>query len=263
MRYAIVGGTGVYNLEGVSTVERTIETRFGEATIYEGLHEYSDIVFLTRHGKDHTIPPHKVNYRANIAALKKIGVERALGLYCVGSLKTLIAPGDFVLLDQFIDQTYNREDTFYSGGAYGLVHTDMVRPFCNSLRNLVLKEAEKQNFRIMPYGNYICFNGPRFETVAEIRYFAQIGGDVIGMTGATETMLFREAGIHYAAAGFSINFGAGLLSEKMEFKRDGLNDNIQKLSKIFISVLRDNFNQECNCNTAQRFNSPPTIDIFA
>ena len=263
MKLGIIGGTGVYQVHGVDTIEEKIETQYGPAVVYKGQSENADLVFLTRHGIDHSIPPHKVNFRANIAALKKLGVERVLATYCVGSLTTMLPPGAMVILDQFIDTASSRENTFFQGGDYGLGHTDMVEPYCITLRNTVYRIAQDKNFGLLPNGTYVCSNGPRFETSAEIRMFAQWGGDVIGMTGGTETALAREAGLHFAAVAFSVNYGAGLKHSVMKIEETGLEDRLATLMQIFIQALRRPFDQKCICDSAIHISEAPKIDLFA
>jgi 5'-methylthioadenosine phosphorylase len=263
MKVGIIGGTGVYAVPGVKTTEEIIETQYGNALVYWGLEENEDLVFLTRHGVDHSIPPHKVNYRANITALKKLGVSRVLATYCVGSLTTMLPPGGMVLLDQFIDTATHRENTFFQGGEYGLGHTDMVEPYCSTLRETVYRLAQEADFQILPSGTYVCSNGPRFETAAEIRMFASWGGEVIGMTGGTETSLAREAGLHFAAIAFSINYGAGLKHSVMTIEQEGLDVKLAKLMQIFIRALRSPFEQQCICDSAVHYSEEPKIDLFA
>ena len=260
--YGIIGGSGIYQIPGVETTEQIISTQYGEAKVYIGTGEYSDIVFLARHGVDHSIPPHKVNYRANITALKKLGVEKAFGTFAVGSLTTLVPPGHMVILDQFIDTNFNRTNTFFQGGDYGLGHTDMTEPYCRTLSAHLYPPAMAQGLPILPDGTYVCFNGPRFETAAEIRMYAHWGGDVIGMTGGTETALAREAGLHYGAVAFSINYGAGLRHTEITFEKPGLDENIGKLLMLIIKSLRAPLEMDCVCAQAVRYSEDPKIDLF-
>ena len=262
MKYGIIGGTGVYEVPGMATEEEIITTRYGQAKVYLGQGVHDDLVFLTRHGVDHTIPPHKVNYRANITALKKLGVERVLATNAVGSLTTLVPPGGMVLLDQYIDASTHREGTFFTGGEAGLGHTDVTEPYCNTLRDAVYRLAQAEDFPLLPNGTYVCTNGPRFETSAEVRMFARLGGDVVGMTGATEAALAREAGLHFAAVGISINYGAGLRNSLITIEEDGLAEKQARLMSIFIRALRSPFEPQCNCDSAVHYSAQPKIDLF-
>ena len=143
---AIMGGTGVYDpkmLEKVSSI--SVETPYGEVTCQTGLYEDKAVAFIPRHGRHHSIPPHLVNYRANIWALKKLGVRQILATTAVGSMNPAMKPGDFVLPDQFIDFTHLRVSTFYEGGDRGVVHIDMTSPYCNELRHIVSSSAKDLN----------------------------------------------------------------------------------------------------------------------
>ncbi|MEN8241614.1 MAG: MTAP family purine nucleoside phosphorylase [Chloroflexota bacterium] len=263
MRFGIIGGTAVYGVEGVETKEEIIDTQYGQAKVYLGQGKDQDIVFLTRHGADHSIPPHKVNYRANIAALKKLDVEKVMATYCVGSLITMIPPGGMVLLDQFIDTTMHRESTFFQGGEYGLGHTDMTEPYCGTLRDVIYQLAKERKFELLPNGTYVSTNGPRFETSAEVRMYAGLGGHVVGMTGGTETALAREAGLHFSAVAFSINYGAGLKYSELTVDKTGLDKTLPELMQLFIEALRAPFKQTCNCDQAIHYSENPKINLFA
>lgn len=208
---AIIGGTGLYNLDRMDRVEeRIITTPYGDATAGIGLLGGKPVAFMPRHGTKHSIPPHLVNYRANIAALAQIGVKKVLATCSVGSLNKEMAPGHLVLLDQFIDFTKSRPSTFFEGGAAGVVHTDMTRPYCSRLRE-ILKDVSKGLKRtVHQRGVYVCTEGPRFETPAEIKMFRILGGDLVGMTNVPEVVLAREKGLCYAAVAVVTNFAAGI-----------------------------------------------------
>lgn len=262
MRFGIIGGTAVYEVPGVITKEEIVDTQYGQAKVYIGQGTNQDLVFVTRHGVDHSIPPHNVNYRANIAALKKLGVEKVLATYCVGSLSTMIPPGGMVLLDQFIDTTMHRESTFFQGGDYGLGHTDMTEPYCTTLRDIIYQLAKDRRFELLPTGTYVTTNGPRFETSAEIRLYASWGGDVVGMTGGSETALAREAGLHFAAVAFSINYGAGLKYSELTVEKTGLDKTLPELMELFVETLRTPFEPKCICDRAIHFSENPKIDLY-
>jgi 5'-methylthioadenosine phosphorylase len=210
---AIIGGTGVGNFELESSGKsEVITTKHGDATVTIGRLRGKDIVFLARHGTGHKIPPHRINYRANIAALAALGVTSALATTAVGGLRLNLLPGSLVLLDDFIDFTLTRAGkTFFDGEADSPVtHTDFTRPYSDSLRNVILSAAQSQEIEIRPTGTYVCADGPRYESPAEVRLFASWGGDVVGMTGIPEVTLAREAGIAYAGISLVTNPGAGL-----------------------------------------------------
>jgi 5'-methylthioadenosine phosphorylase len=254
-RVAIIGGTGFEKIGGVFTPE-VVETRFGQALVYRGQGDLDHFVFLSRHGVDHTIPPHRINYRANIMALKKLEVDRALATYAVGSLRLDIAPMAMVLVDQFMDFTYGRECTFFDGGKSGLAHTEMSDPYCPVLRQQVLTKAAERGMKLLPHGNYVATNGPRLETAAEVRMFAQLGGDVVGMTGVPEAPLCREMGIHFAAVAFSINYGAGLTGP-IKFEEAGQDELRQALTELFMDVLNTPMDFNCGCQTSTWISHPP------
>jgi 5'-methylthioadenosine phosphorylase len=257
-KVAIIGGTGFEKIGGDFKTE-IIDTRFGKALVHCGQGDMSDLVFLSRHGTDHSIAPHKINYRANIKALQMLGVDRALATYAVGSLRLDIPPRAMVLLDQFMDFTHGREGTFFDGGKAGLAHTEMSEPYCPVLRDQVLKKASERNMKIMPHGNYVATNGPRLETAAEVRMYAQLGGDVVGMTGAPEAQLCRELGIHFAAVAFSINYGAGLVGP-IKLEEAGQDELRQALTELFIDVLNTPMDFNCGCQSSTWFSHPPVED---
>lgn len=250
MKVAILGGTGVYSIDGIETVEEFVETVYGEVIVKKGTGKWKDLYFISRHGSDHTIPPHKINYRANIKALTILGIERVFAIYAVGSITDKIFPGKFGIVTQFIDVTQGRINTFYEGGKTGLKHTPMDVPYCMDLRGKILAASKKRGFSMAKSGTYVCTNGPRFETPAEIKMYKIFGADYVGMTGATETALAREAGIHLAAVSYSINWAAGI-KEDLEFISDEemiKTKNI--LTEIALEVLFDKPGS-CQCNEDQ------------
>ena len=250
MKAAILGGTGVYSLEGIDTIDELVETEYGAVKVKRGTGKWKDLYFISRHGSDHTIPPHKINYRANIKALTVLGIERVFAIYAVGSITDIILPGRFGLVSQFIDVTQGRINTFYEGGVSGLKHTPMDEPYCADLRSKILAASKKRGFSMAESGTYVCTNGPRFETPAEIKMYKLFGADYVGMTGATETALVREAGIHLAAVSYSINWAAGI-KEDLEFISD---EEIEKgkniLTEIALEVLFDRPGT-CRCHEDQ------------
>lgn len=206
---AVIGGTGFYGMERAKLKEkRAIDTNYGPSvvSIYDDGGE--EFAFLPRHGESHTCAPHRVNYRANVMALKMLGVERIVGVCSVGSLRKPIRPGDLVLADQFLDFTKARPSTFFDG-AGPVVHADVEEPYCPEMRERMAGIAP-QGGRLHGKGTYVCVEGPRFETAAEIRMFAALGGDVVGMTGVPECVLARELGICYACVAVATNYAAGI-----------------------------------------------------
>lgn len=195
---AVIGGTGVYDpgiLEGVRRVK--VYTPYGAPSdlVTLGTHGGSRIAFIPRHGPGHQIPPHRINSRANIWALRNLGVQRIVASSAVGSLRDDYEPGDFVIIDQFIDRTKRRADTFYEGGQ--VCHISSADPICPQLHGFFVDFSRGLGLRVHPTGTYVCIEGPRFSTRAESRLFRTWGADVIGMTLYPECVLAREAEICY------------------------------------------------------------------
>ncbi|MBI2874815.1 MAG: S-methyl-5'-thioadenosine phosphorylase [Firmicutes bacterium] len=209
-RLAIIGGTGVYDpgfLEGAET--RIVPTPYGEVEILFGRRGPREVCFLARHGRGHTVPPHRINYRGNIWALRKAGVRWIIASSAVGSLNPQMKPGELVLVDQFLDFTKSRDATFHDG-AGGVVHVDFTEPYCPALREHLGAAAASLDLTAHPAGTYVCTEGPRFETPAEIAFFRGAGGDLVGMTGVPEVVLAREAELCYASVALVTNFAAGI-----------------------------------------------------
>jgi len=198
IRIGMIGGTGFYELRGIHH-SKTVETLFGNVTVGTGDIEGKEVVFLPRHGHSHGIPPHAINYEANMAALKQLGVDVAIGVNAVGALNPAFCMGDYVTPDQFIDFTKSRHTVFASG----VRHVDMRQPYCEELRTFLHESL--QGTRCHARGTYVCVEGPRFETEAELRMFTLMGGDVIGMTGAPEATIARELAVCYATLSLVTN----------------------------------------------------------
>ncbi|TET70787.1 S-methyl-5'-thioadenosine phosphorylase [Candidatus Bathyarchaeota archaeon] len=197
---AFIGGTGVYDPEIVENArEVKVYTPFGAPSdlVTLGTYKGRKVAFIPRHGKGHQIPPHRINYRANIWALKELGVRQIVASSAVGSLREDYAPGDFVFTDQFIDRTKGRPDTFYEGGR--LCHISSADPICPQLHDFFVGHARKLGLRFHPTGTYVCVQGPRFSTRAESKLFRQWGADLVGMTLYPECVLAREAEICYVS----------------------------------------------------------------
>lgn len=246
---AIIGGTGV-DLRGENSPlsdarEEIITTRWGTALVTLAHHAGRNIVFLHRHANpdqqtqniSHHVPPHRVNYRANIAALKKLGVTAVLASTAVGSLQREWAPGTLVLLDQFIDCTVNRAKTFFDIGA---VHIDVTHPYCPALRGILKSSAAALNFDLQDGGTYLCTEGPRFETPAEIRAYARWGADVVGMTGVPEATLAREANISYAGVSIATNFAAGISPQPLTQSEvlEAMHHALPRVVELFLHAAR-------------------------
>ena len=199
VRLGVIGGSGLYEIEGLSEVERIdVRSPFGKPSdsLLFGRLGDTEMVFLPRHGRGHPLPPSAVDYRANIDALKRAGVTDIVSLSAVGSLRDDIAPGDFVLVDQFIDRTFAREKSFFGAGL--AAHVSMAEPVCARLGDHLLAAGENLGLRIVKGGTYLAMEGPQFSTIAESELYRQWGCEVIGMTNMPEAKLAREAEICYA-----------------------------------------------------------------
>lgn len=194
-KIGIIGGSGVYGVFN-SKESVKVHTPYGlpSGNVEIGEINGVEVAFIPRHGKGHYIPPHKVNYRANIFALHSLGVERVIGISAVGSLREDYRPGDIVITDQYIDFTKKREYTFYDGPK--VVHISMADPFCPELRNVFIETTKALGYPMHDRGTYVCIEGPRFSTRAESRMFRQFS-DIIGMTLVPEVQLARELEMCY------------------------------------------------------------------
>lgn len=267
----IIGGSGFYGF--LKGKEVAVHTPFGKPSDKILISEYAGqkIAFLSRHGKKHQFPPHKINYRANLFALKKLGVERILTSTAVGSLKPKIKPGDFVICDQFIDRTKNRPDTFFNGKTTplfarirgidfrGVVHISVAEPYCPELRKLTIRACQK--LKIPAYGNgtVVVIEGPRFSTKAESSFYSKMGWDVINMTQYPEMVLARELEMCYLNISLVTDWDAGLKGRKdikpvtaqeviKIFKQ-----NNEKVQKIFLEIIKSlPVKRHCQCGQVLR-----------
>ncbi len=207
---------------------------------------------MYRHGAAHSVPPHRVNYRANIWALWWLGVQRVLATAACGSLNPEMEPGHLVAIDQFIDFTHARPSTFFEGGEAGVVHTDVTDPYCPEIRETLVSAAKARGVRLHESGCYVCTEGPRFETRAEIRAFRVLGGDVVGMTNVPEVVLAREAGICYGLIGIVTNFGAGISTRPLTHEEvlDAMTGAAPRLSAVIegaVSYLAARAREKRSC----------------
>ncbi|MGI5891391.1 MAG: S-methyl-5'-thioadenosine phosphorylase [Bacillota bacterium] len=255
MSLGIISGTGLYEFALMSSVQEDVmETPYGQATVYQTDYAGQPVVFLPRHGKRHSVPPHLINYRANIYALVVLGVKEVISLCCVGSLAREMSPGSLVLLEQFIDNTWGRECTF---SAEGLVdHVDMTEPYCSRLGQTIMRAAQSRSVEIKTGGVYLCTQGPRFETPAEIKAYALWGANLIGMTGVPEAPLAREAGLCYASLAVVANYAAGMNEEEaldVESISNIMGNEKDSLESILEAILqqRNNSNMGCSCAAAK------------
>lgn len=213
MHLAIIGGTGLSQIEGIEDVRhKVVSTPFGEPSgpLTLGRLQGCDVVFLPRHGYNHRIPPHQVNYRANIWALQELGVSRILAVAAVGGIHADMGPGALIVPDQLIDYTWGRPSTFYEGDLDSVTHVDFTYPYDQSLRGSFLRAGQELGLNMIDGGTYGATQGPRLETAAEVRRLQRDGCDVVGMTGMPEAVLAREAEIQYASLNVVANWAAGI-----------------------------------------------------
>jgi len=251
MSIAIIGGTGIYDPKIFKEIgRRVIKTPYGAPEIAVGELRGNEILFLPRHGKNHALPPHKVNYRANIFALKMLKAERIISTNSVGAINKKLAPGNIVIPHDFIDFAKGRDSTFYDKEA---VHIDVSEPYCPELRKALATAGEKIAGKVFSSAVYACTQGPRFETPAEIRMLHKLGCDIVGMTGVPEATLAREAEICYAAICTVTNFAAGIAKKKLTAAevKNIVRKNQENLKKILVEVINNiPEERECGCRNA-------------
>ncbi len=245
MTVAILGGTGIYNLPGIEVDAKQVSNQYGTAQVYLGKGAHSDVVFLTRHGIKHTTPPHKVNYRANIKALKDLGVTRIMATYAVGAITTGYPVMELGVLRDFLDFTSGREFSFFDEIERGVGHVEMSAPFCAVMSAKILELGTKHNIKCHDGATYVATNGPRFESPAEIKMYQMLGGDVVGMTACPEIYLAGELGMSFAAVALPINLAAGL-EEKITIVEDNIEDVRGNMINLMLDVLKSTSDDECH-----------------
>ncbi len=222
---AIIGGSGLYDLsslgsQGLNSLrQESVRTEYAATAVNIDLleTEAGTVAFLPRHGKTHHLPPHKINYRANIAALKKLGANEILAINAVGGINASAGPGSLIVPDQLIDYSWGRASTFFEDNLDSVVHVDFSEPFTAGMRERALRAIKQANEQaadprlLMEKAVYACTQGPRLETAAEIVRLQRDGCDVVGMTGMPEAVLARELGLDYAMLALSVNWAAGIV----------------------------------------------------
>ncbi len=253
MIFGIIGGTGFYHAGDAAASQEatTVQTPYGAARVQPSRLSSVEVAFIARHGSGHTVPPHRINYRANIAALRDLGVTNILASAAVGSLSDRMPPGSLALVTQFLDFTRGRPSTFFDGEDGEVVHVDVTDPYCPHLRGELEKAAGRVGEKLHRDATYVCAEGPRFETPAEIRMFQQLGGDVVGMTGLPEVVLAREAGICYASVAIVTNWAAGVSGEAV--KHDSVSEFMEaqtpRVRALFEEVVRTHQETDCLCRS--------------
>ncbi|MEN6358054.1 MAG: MTAP family purine nucleoside phosphorylase [Armatimonadota bacterium] len=236
MNIAIIGGTGIDEIIDIDSIS-TLTTRFGEAQIIDGRLDDIRLLFVPRHGSSHNISPSRINYRAQIAAIKKLGVQRVIGICAVGSVRKDMPPGSFAVLGDFIDLTKKRIDTFFDDPEGPVVHTDFSHPYCPEISSTLSSACGEAGVAFVPDAVYAGVEGPRYESPAEIRLYASWGAHVIGMTNIPEVVLAKEAGLCYGAIGVITNMASGISPTPLS--HDEVREAIASTSKSLADVLRD------------------------
>lgn len=233
---AIIGGTGLASLKNLEITQREIvSTPYGEPSgpVTHGVICGNEVIFLPRHGYGHIIPPHKINYRANMWALSELGVTKVLAVAAVGGIAKDLTPGQLVIPEQIIDYTWSRTNTFFEEGLTHVTHIDFTNPYCRELRELLVKVCKDNNIDCAAGGTYGATQGPRLETAAEIDRLERDGCTIVGMTGMPEAALAKELGLCYSTCAVVANHAAG------RGKGDITMDEIEKNLGVGLQKARD------------------------
>lgn len=243
-RLAIIGGTGLTSLKGLEITGReVVHTPYGEPSgpLLSGQLCGTEVLFLPRHGSGHTIPPHKVNYRANVWAIKEAGADMVIAVNAVGGIRADMAPAKLVFPDQIIDYTWSRINTYFEEGLTHVTHVDFTEPYCERLRQALIAGARDIGVDPVEDGTYGATQGPRLETRAEIDRLERDGCDLVGMTGMPEAALARELGLCYASVGVVANWAAGRGEGEitMEEIEEHLIEGMEKVRSLLERVVPD------------------------
>ncbi|MGR9054095.1 MAG: S-methyl-5'-thioinosine phosphorylase [Gammaproteobacteria bacterium] len=236
---AIIGGTGLTRFGDLTIIDRVrLDTPFGApaAEYVNGEFQGKKVVFLARHGDPHTLPPHKINYRANIWGLKQLGVRRIVAVGAVGGITKVMAPAYIAVPDQIIDYSYGRKHTFFEDDLDTVTHIDFTYPYEQKLRAALMSAASDAGIAVVSTGTYGCAQGPRLETAAEIQRMERDGCDVVGMTGMPEAALAKELELDYAALAVVANWAAG--KSYGEITMAEIEQNLQKGMADAIAIIK-------------------------
>ncbi len=253
-KIGIIAGSGFHEIEGVEVRElRKMATPYGEPSDIYRISEWEgmEFAFLSRHGTPHHIPPHRINYRANIWGFREIGVERIISVNSVGGINREMAPGTITVPDQIIDMTHGRESTFYDGN--DVFHIDFTTPYCPELREAIILAGRKSAIELKGSGTYICVNGPRLESRAEIEHFAKIGADMVGMTVMPEACLARELEICFAVIAVIANPAAGISGKRLKTAEvmETMKKSMGRIGSLIMETLKIiPGKRECDCRDA-------------
>lgn len=243
-KIAIIGGSGLTELPGLEIVDKIeVATPWGKpsAAMTVGKINQVDILFLPRHGNPHTIPPHKVNYRANLWALHQAEVNEIIAVNAVGGITQAMAPCRIVIPDQLVDYTHGRPDSFHEENLSEVKHIDFSAPYSELLRQQLIKAATKNKLDIIITGTYAVTQGPRLETAAEVRRLEKDGNDIVGMTSMPEASLARELEIEYACCALVVNWAAGKSDDiiTMEIIENNLREGLGKIQSLITTVINN------------------------
>ena len=254
----ILGGSGVYDIDGLNSSQwKSIKSPFGEPSdeLFHGDLDGQEIVFLPRHGRGHKIPPSHVNYRANIDCLKRAGVTELISVSAVGSLREELAPGAFVIVDQFIDRTIAREKSFFGPGC--VAHVSMAKPVCNVLGDCLQIAARNAAIEYVRGGTYLAMEGPQFSSFAESQLYRSWNCDVVGMTNMPEAKLAREAELCYASVGMVTDYDCWRIGHDAVTVEQVVKVLLQNasLARTLVKAVTPLINAEpslstCSCKTA-------------
>lgn len=253
MLVAVIGGTGIDEMECFAVGSPiVVSTRFGEAELIQSKLDDKDVIFLPRHGKGHSVAPSQINYKAQMAALKKLKADRVIGVCAVGSLNKEMGAGSFAILGDFIDLTRRSTRSFFDAPGEPVVHTDFTNPYCPEVSRVLTQACEKAGVRFFDNAVYIGVDGPRYETPAEIHFYSSWGADVIGMTNVPEVVLAREAGLCYGSIAIITNFASGisptpLTHAEVRLAMRSVSENLYSI--LVASILSMPAKCECNCRT--------------
>ena len=243
-KFGVIGGTGLNHLEELSVVrEHALETPFGSPShpVLEGTYAGGRCLFLARHGVPHRIAPHRINYRANLWALRELGADTILGVNAVGGIHEAMPTGSLVIPDQLVDYTWGREHSFCDGEAGDLGHIDFTSPYCAGLRQRLLQAAAESGVPVVDFGTYGVTQGPRLETAAEVQKLARDGCDLVGMTGMPEAALAAELELPYASLCLVVNPAAGLSDAPitLESMQAVLEEGTRSVGALLTALLGD------------------------
>lgn len=266
----IIGGSGIYEFDDLEDIEEIeVKTPFGSPSdkIITGRINNLGVAFLPRHGKGHTIIPSQVNYRANIFAFKKLGINKIIGVSAVGSMKEHLAPGDLVIVDQYFDRTKTRSSTFFGNGL--VAHIGFDQPVCENLTELIGNKSRDKDIQMHKGGTYLCIEGPQFSTYAESRIYRSWDVDVIGMTAIPEVKLAREAEMCYSTMAFITDYDCWK-EDHDAVTAEMVTNQVKENSRNAKAILKDVFLElskgdygECSCRNALEtsiMTSPEKID---